>query len=405
MRRRHWTYRVILVLSLLPMRAQAKKTIVAVFDIEDRGAKLRRTARQNLSVYLTDKVAATGVYQVVPRDQLKKRLVAQKKRSYKQCYEQSCQIEIGQELAAQKSMATRVMKIGKKCVVTMTLYDLKKATTERGATAKGKCTEGGIMASIDKVISKISGPRPVQMPVPVSTSGQIGLDWVSISGGNFMMGSDSGDEDEKPVHQVSVKAFSMMKTEVTVEQYRACVRSGRCLKPHKSAACNWSHSSRGSHPINCVSWSQARAFCRWIGGRLPSEAEWEFAARSSGRALKFPWGNEAASCSKAVMKQGCGKKRTWPVCSKTAGNTAQGLCDMAGNVWEWTDDCWHANYKGAPIDGSAWMRNCGGLSGRVTRGGGWNNAAGSMRAAIRLSYASGYRDNDLGFRCSMRVKP
>ena len=112
--------------------------------------------------------------------------------------------------------------------------------------------------------------------------------------------------------------------------------------------------------MNCLDWQQAVDFCAWAGGRLPSEAEWEYAARSGGpsSSYKYPWGNDAATCTYAVMDDGgygCGTGRTWSVCSKPAGNTSQGLCDMSGNVWEWVEDWYHGDYTGAPTDGSAWV--------------------------------------------------
>ena len=242
----------------------------------------------------------------------------------------------------------------------------------------------------------------------VAAGGRAGIQWVAIPGGSFIMGSSSGSSDEKPVHRVTVGAFSMLKTEVTVAQYRACLRAGKCTKPDTGSYCNWGKGGRDAHPVNCVDWSQARRFCRWAGGRLPSEAEWEYAARSGGKNWKYPWGNAAATCSRAVMGHarsctatdpcGCGKNRTWPVCSKTAGNTTQGLCDMAGNVWEWTEDCWHGSYSGAPTDGSAWTRNC--EYDRVSRGGSGFDPAGHLRATPRSTIPPAPAPVNLGVRCA-----
>ena len=245
---------------------------------------------------------------------------------------------------------------------------------------------------------------------------QIGrLTWVSIPGGRFRMGSTGGATKERPVHRVQLGTFRLSKSEVTNSQYLACVKAGRCRQPGwDDGSCYVFKGKRFAkgklpsefrdprQPVVCVDWSQARAFCRWAGGRLPSEAEWEFAARSGGRSWKYPWGNTKATCSRALMNDGgwgCGKKRTWPVCSKTAGNTSHGLCDMAGNVWEWVEDCWHGSYTGAPGDGSAWTSNCSG-AGRVFRGGSWVNTAGYLRAADRGRNAPGSRDDSLGFRCA-----
>jgi formylglycine-generating enzyme required for sulfatase activity len=240
-----------------------------------------------------------------------------------------------------------------------------------------------------------------------------GIEWVSIPGGSFSMGSNDGDSDEKPVHTVRVASFEMSRSEVTVRQYKACVEAGACTAPDTGEFCNWGKSGREEHPINCVEWNQASAFARWAGGRLPTEAEWEYAARSAGKAVVYPWGNDAPSCDLAVFGHGrsctasdpcgCGRNSTWPVCSKTDGNTDQGLCDMSGNVWEWVEDWYHDSYSGAPADGSAWIS--GGGSGRVYRGGSWNYPASYVRAANRGRFTPGYRCSYLGFRLSRDLEP
>jgi formylglycine-generating enzyme len=139
------------------------------------------------------------------------------------------------------------------------------------------------------------------------------------------------------------------------------------------------------HPINCVDWKQARTFAQWVGGDLPTDAQWEYASRSAGKDWEYPWGNAKATCEYAVMSYGCGKGGTWPVCSKKKGNTEQGLCDMAGGVWEWMRD----EYKS--YDSSS----------RMVRGGSWRNNAWYLRSANRDYNSPSYRVNYLGFRLQL----
>ena len=227
-------------------------------------------------------------------------------------------------------------------------------------------------------------------------SGGSEIEWIAIPGGSYEMGSIGSAG-----HSVAVPFFELTKTEVTVGQYRTCVDAGACTAPNDKSggeSCNWGLAGREDHPINCVDWDQANAFARWAGGRLPTEAEWEYAARSGGQSQSYPWGNEEASCSRAIMDDGgsgCSRGSTEPVCSKPSGNSDQGVCDLAGNVWEWTQDAWHSTYTGAPSDGTAWE---GETSDRVLRGGSWLNAASYMRASERGGSRFSVRANHLGFR-------
>jgi formylglycine-generating enzyme required for sulfatase activity len=222
--------------------------------------------------------------------------------------------------------------------------------------------------------------------------------WAALPRGTFQMGSNDGDFDERPVHPVTVPAFEILKTEVTVAMYRACQTAGSCSTPDTGGSCTWSSSAgaQEDHPINCVDWDQARAFAAWVGGgaRLCTEAEWEYAARSGGQDRTYPWGDATPTCDRAVMT-GCAGD-TQPVCSRMTGNSDQGVCDLAGNVWEWVQDWFHSIYEGAPTDGSAWENPAGSV--RVLRGGSWGNAADSLRASYRGWLDPGLRYGLLGFR-------
>jgi formylglycine-generating enzyme required for sulfatase activity len=246
---------------------------------------------------------------------------------------------------------------------------------------------------------------------------------VRIPGGTFMMGSHDGDDDEKPEHKVTLGPYAMDKTEVTVAAYAACVKAGACTEPDgyqstgSKQLCTYGASGKEQHPVNCVDWTQAEKFCRWKGGRLPTEAEWEHAARGSdGR--KYPWGNtepngrlangcgrDCVALAKRVLNQDWtaaawaddGWEATSPVGTFPAGASPFGLLDMAGNVWEWTSDWYGAYSSSNQVDPK------GASSGatRVCRGGSWfNSSAAFLRAANRVRNDPSSRVADVGFRCA-----
>jgi HEAT repeat protein len=137
-------------------RLSATPMIVAVFDLEDTASKLSVETRQQLTAYLVTKLTETGTFRVVPRDQLRSQLATSKKDSHRDCFDQSCQIELGKALAAQKSLATRLTTTGGACTVLSDLYDLKSETTERGASVKSGCEESRLMVAIEQVAQQLS---------------------------------------------------------------------------------------------------------------------------------------------------------------------------------------------------------------------------------------------------------
>jgi len=221
-----------------------------------------------------------------------------------------------------------------------------------------------------------------------------GIEWVSIPGGSFQMGSTDGAPDEKPVHTVHVSSFEMSRSEVTVAQYRACVDAGSCLVDGLTdhGSCNWGEPGGDQHPINCVDWEQALVFARWAEGRLPSESEWKYAARG-GQSYRYAGSNNAGD---VAWYWGNSGYETHAVCGKR--RNGYGLCDMSGNVLEWVEDWYHGSYTGAPTDGAAWLLPTGSF--RVNQGGSWDTPSGCAHVASRFKNTPGFRNIRLGFRLS-----
>jgi sulfatase modifying factor 1 len=255
---------------------------------------------------------------------------------------------------------------------------------------------------------------------------------VRVPAGTFRMGSpdSEGDADEHPQHEVTLSGYCIDRTEVTVAAYGACVAAKGCsasrltvswagyspedTKRH-SRWCNGP--DRPEHPMNCVDWEQAAAYCQWAKKRLPTEAEWEYAARGSG-GRRYPWGNpepsverlnacgrECVSMAKRYLNAAWrglysgkdGWETTAPVGTYRDGVSPFGTFDMAGNVWEWTSD-WYGLYTGAAATNPKGP-NAGEY--RVNRGGGWATLDISwVRAANRDGSDPSNRFNDLGFRCA-----
>jgi formylglycine-generating enzyme required for sulfatase activity len=221
-----------------------------------------------------------------------------------------------------------------------------------------------------------------------------------VPSGEFAMGSDE-IRDEEPVHTVFLNAFYIDKYEVTNAQYKLCVNAGECQSPK-----DFSSNTRPSYfdnpefddyPVIYVDWNMARAYCEWRGGRLPTEVEWEKAARGTdGRT--FPWG-ETLDCEHANYGQGASKsceEDTTPVGSYESGQSVYGLYDMAGNVNEWVSSLYQP-YPYTVEDGREDLEASGA---RVFRGGSWNYVTGDVRSANRNGYSEIVTNDNIGFRCA-----
>jgi formylglycine-generating enzyme required for sulfatase activity len=229
---------------------------------------------------------------------------------------------------------------------------------------------------------------------------------VYVPAGEFLMGSSDEDPDaedyEKPQHTVYLDAFWIDKLEVTNAQYRQCVEAGACQAPwpcERGEAQSYDDPAKGNHPVVCVNWNKAQDYAAWVGGRLPTEAEWEKAARGTDGRL-YPWGDSPPDCGKANYS-GCWEvaaAEMLPMGSHPDGASPYGAMDMAGNVFEWVADGWDEGY----YSGSPARNPQGPESGsvKVVRGGAYDHSEDYLRCAMRdwrySDFEAGIRS--VGFR-------
>jgi sulfatase modifying factor 1 len=235
-------------------------------------------------------------------------------------------------------------------------------------------------------------------------------DLVEITGATFMMGCGASDTDcdpDSPEHEVTVSSFSIQRTEVSVMAYQACVDAGSCTATMAASDCNLGVTGRGQHPVNCVTWQQAVDYCSFAGRRLPTEAEWELAAAGPD-SRTFPWGSADANCMLAHMFQmsgdtggyGCLTNVTAEVESYANGASFDGVLQLAGNVDEWVNDWYAADYYDSgetmdpqgPVDGTN----------KVNRGGDMFDASPlNLRVFERRQTPPDQSLPERGFRCAL----
>jgi len=260
---------------------------------------------------------------------------------------------------------------------------------------------------------------------------------IVIAGGEFWMGCRPDLDphclaDEKPGHTLNLDTFAIDRLEVSVFRYAACVNAGACSAPlaapdpnaeededappsQASPECNWGRAGFEQHPINCVTWAQAKQYCEWKGQRLPTEAEWEKAARWID-ARVYPWGNKPATCRRAVMYDpaesedvGCGEKGTQLMGNKPLGTSLHGVLNLSGNVREWVHDIYDPlYYRSSPyrnprgpqprvVPGAKPFQ-------RVVRGGSYRDKRLKLRASRRDHYVPDRAQPTLGFRCVLPLR-
>jgi cysteine-rich repeat protein len=245
------------------------------------------------------------------------------------------------------------------------------------------------------------------------------LDFTPLDAGVFDMG-DTDIANASPVHQVTLNSFELSTTEITVGQYRACVDAGACPPPqttntqdqksnYQLANESPNRPNKELYPMNRITWDEAVTFSDWIGGRLPTESEWEYAATAQGTNRIYAWGDDVPDCTLTVMNEngidGCGSGLSLPVCSKSPlGNTDQDLCDLTGNLVEWTADERSSNYDDASPTGEAYVVDINNdpfndRFRRITRGGYYRSTT-ATQLEVRRRFSDTYyrRTPFTGFR-------
>jgi len=251
---------------------------------------------------------------------------------------------------------------------------------------------------------------PTSVPTKISATSTPGIDSVEVSekdgmklfyvpAGEFSMGSENGEDNEKPVRAVFLDSFWIDQTEITTGMYARCVNDGKCALPGSKASLTrpnyYGEDKYNNYPVIFVDWNMAKIYCDWAGRRLPTEAEWEKAARGT-EAFVYPWGN--AMPDKNLLNYKDVNGDTTEVGMYPKGASPYGALDMAGNVWEWVND-WFASdyYRNSPVSNPP-----GPSAGRThaLRGGSWNLNDDFVRSTYRGTHPS-EPNLGIGFRCAM----
>ena len=340
------------------------------------------------------------------------------------CDQTQCKVPIGNAIPAQKLLASTAIRLGKTFLMNVRLIDIEKNVVEFSAKEQMPYEKDEDLEPLMQLVAldlrehfgeKVERPHaasPTQPQTPTSTPASAPLGnsapvvpefhndaakggtMVAVPAGEFWMGCNEQVDkqcgsDEKPYHKVYLDAFYIDKFLVTQGKYNECVSSGKC-----SANQKYDGFTGDRQPVVGVSWEYAKSYCEWAGKRLPTEAEWEKAARGTDGRI-YPWGNGIDTTKANYSDSKIGK--TTNVGSYPSGASPYGALDMAGNVWEWVADWYGENYyrnspsKNPPGPDSGTYR--------VLRGGSWTLSARFLRSSTRLRDNPTYRSADNGFRC------
>jgi len=265
-------------------------------------------------------------------------------------------------------------------------------------------------------------PEPTQPNFLTEVNAKDQAVLVFVAAGKFIMGSDQENDPyfwgaESPQHEVTLSDYWIYQTEVTNAMYQQCASEKACpipsQKKSRSVENYYGNAQYGDYPVIYVNWVSAQAYCTWAGGRLPTEAEWEKAARGDQDTRLFPWGSTPALDSQAnFCDNGCaqtyaernkndGYPDTAPVGSYPEGISPYGAFDMAGNVWEWVFDWFQPTYSAAPVENPVGPASS---KYRTIRGGSWGNPSDGVRIVQRDGVRPDLSLDTLGFRCVLEVQ-
>ena len=381
----------------------AEKTAIAVYQL--KAEAVSESMANILSDVMRDAIFQTGKYRMLTKEDMKRILdnIADRQKIQPDCDSTACLLEIAGALGVEKMITGNIGKLGNTYVINLRLVDTELADTENTLSETCLCKEDVLINKIRQAGLKLLGEKVVAAAPPspaprTTTSSQISTtktqkaqhanlgEMVLVQGGTFEMGDTfgGGSDDEKPVHEVTLDDFYIDKYEVTQKEYKKVIGEN----PSYFKNCE-------DCPVESVTWFAAQEYCDKVGKRLPTEAEWEYAARSGGK--KEKWAGTSASPALYTWYSANSGRKTHPVGQKKPNGL--GIYDMSGNVWEWCSD-WYDNnyYRNSPK-----VNPQGPSSGnsRVLRGGSWfGNEGGGTRSALRLRVIPDYRGLLSGFRCA-----
>jgi formylglycine-generating enzyme required for sulfatase activity len=294
-------------------------------------------------------------------------------------------VEIGTWVVAVAAKARRF---------SLPLYARRAASVASASAARRALA--GLLLLLELVLAACAGAATTRV------SAADGMAEVMVPAGDFLMGSLASDPDaypgESPLHTVYLDSYGIDRTEVTNAMYARCVQASTCRPPGRMSSYTrdayYGNSTYAAYPVIFVTWYDAAAYCRWAGGLLPTEAQWEKAARGTdGR--PYPWGSSMPG--QTLLNYNTQVGDTTVVGGFPAGASPYGALDMAGNVWEWVADWYVPDYYARSPQRDP-LGPAQGL-GRVMKGGAWNVTSQTARAAVRARRTPDYAYDNVGFRC------